>query len=160
MCWTIDLVTSSSGASSKFGVWMINTIYVICKIIQDIKLGIKCSTMIEILIKVIGYFKIKQNGYPNHYVYQNYYQTPKAWLNLMPSTGFSTFLVHTQNTHTSCRSTESSLLLWKHWASTISVFSSCCLQIPVSSDQAELLCYSCCCIFHVRHCKFPKPELA
>lgn len=42
------------------------------------------------------FFKIKQNGYQNVIKsYQNYYQTPKVLLNLMYSTGFSTFLVHT-----------------------------------------------------------------
>lgn len=44
--------------------------------------------------------------------------------------------------------------------STTSVSSSCCLQTPLSFDQAESPCYSCYCIFHVKHYKFPKPELA
>lgn len=32
----------------------------------------------DIDIKVIGYLKIEQNGYSNHYSYQNDYQTPKV----------------------------------------------------------------------------------
>lgn len=45
VCWAADLVTSSSGARSKSGVWMMDKIHVKSKILQDVNLGIKCRTM-------------------------------------------------------------------------------------------------------------------